>query len=143
MLAGRSRARLCQQHHFVSGLLGLFSGSGLVRFGRTATLGLFFRLLFDGLFLRGCFLLCRSLIFCGAEIQHLRSWGSLFFGLAFYRVSRLRFWCSFHHGGLRRTGSRLLRRRGRVVDRLHFFLSGSLTELFGLRADVLFIVCHH
>ena len=38
--------------HFVSGLLGLFSW-GLVCFGRTATLGLFFHLLLDGLFLRG------------------------------------------------------------------------------------------
>ena len=76
--------------HFVSGRLELFS-RGLVRFGRTATLGPFRSLFLDGLFLRSCFRLCRSLILCDAEIQHLRSGGSFFFGLAFYRGSGLHF----------------------------------------------------
>ena len=129
--------------HFVSGLLGLFSGSSLVRFGRTATLGLFRSLFLDGLFLRRCFLLCRSLILRGAEIQHLRSGSRLFLGLVFYRGSGLRFRYSLHHGGLWHTGNRLLRRRGRVLDRFRLFLLGSVTGLFGLRANVLFVVCHY
>ena len=118
--------------HFVSGLLGFFSWSGLVRFDRTATLGLFRSLFLDGRFLRGCFLLCRSPILCGAEIQHLGSGSRLSFGRAFYCGSGLCFRCSFHHGGLRRTRCRLLWRWGCVFDRLRFFLLGSLTGLCGL-----------
>ena len=73
MLAGRSRARLCQQHLFVPrfGRLCLI-GSGLAILGRTASAGLGSLVFFRGWPLLGClFLLLGHLITGGGKIHHL------------------------------------------------------------------------
>ena len=73
MLAGRSRARLCQQHLFVPrfGRLGLI-GSGLALLGRTAPTGFGSLVLFRGrLLLDRLFLLLGRLVTGSGKIHHL------------------------------------------------------------------------